>query len=82
MGDDTYERLDDIMQQRYGVGFNPDTEEDLMRFFTRLADQFGEDELLTAWGMACAQYADPIAAFSKLKGILFNRRRFTSFIDS
>ena len=76
-----YEAANDTLQAHYGIKFNADTETRSRAFFEKLTDEFGADEVEEAWDIACEQYPEPVQALTKLKGILYNRRRFYSFIE-
>lgn len=40
----------------------------------RYAYDFGEDEVVIAVEIACEKYSDPVTAFKKIGGILYNRK--------
>lgn len=76
-----YETIGNSLVERYGVHFREENEDKAREFFTGLCMKFGDEEVLEAWNIACAKYANPTTAISKLGGILYNRSIFSSFIE-
>lgn len=76
-----YDTIGDSLVERYGVHFSEEGEEKSRKFFSGLCMKFGDDEVLEAWKTACIKYDNPVTALSKLGGILYNRRLFSSFIE-
>ena len=76
-----YETIGDSLSERYGVHFSEEGDEKSRKFFAGLCMKFGDDEVLEAWKTACIKYDNPTTALSKLGGILYNRRLFSSFIE-
>lgn len=78
---DVYDRINSTLYEHYGIKFNTHAESQSRAFFKSLCEEFGSDEVAESWDIACEQYSDPVTALTKLKGILYNRRRFYSFIE-
>lgn len=78
---DTYEAIDNLLNERYGVRFSKGSEGKSRKFFAGLCAKFGDEEVLEAWEIACGKYDNPVTALSKLGGILYNRSLFSSFIE-
>lgn len=78
---DVYDNINNTLYEHYGIKFNTHAESQSRAFFKSLCEEFGSDELTESWDIACEQYSDPVTALTKLKGILYNRRRFYSFIE-
>lgn len=76
-----YDAIGNTLVERYGVHFSESGEERARKFFAGLCAKFGDEEVLEAWETACAKYDNPVTALSKLGGILYNRRLFSSFIE-
>lgn len=76
-----YETISKSITERYGVHFSESGVERARKFFNGLCMKFGDEEVLEAWNIACAKYDNPVTAFSKLGGILYNRSLFSSFIE-
>lgn len=78
---DTYEAVNKLLVERYGVHFSEKGEQKSRKFFAGLCTKFGDEEVLEAWETACRKYDNPVTALSKLGGILYNRSLFSSFIE-
>ena len=76
-----YDKVNENLYAHYGIKFSVNAETQTKAFFKRLCEEFGGDEVIESWDIACEQYPDPVTALTKLKGILYNRRRFYSFIE-
>lgn len=76
-----YETIGGSLTERYGVHFREGGEGEAREFFTGLCLEFGDEEVLEAWDIACKHYDDPVTALSKLGGILYDRSLFSSFIE-
>lgn len=78
---DTYEAINNLLVERYGVHFSKEDEEKSRKFFAGLCAKFGDEEVLEAWDIACEKYDNPTTALSKLGRILYNCSLFSSFIE-
>ena len=78
---DVYDKVNETLYAHYGIKFSVNAETQTRAFFKSLCEEFGGDEVIESWDIACEQYPDPVTALTKLKGILYNRRRFYSFIE-
>lgn len=78
---DTYEAVNKLLVERYGVHFSKEGEQESRKLIAGLCAKFGDEEVLEAWGTASGHYDNPVTALSKLGGILHNRSIFSSFIE-
>lgn len=77
---DVYETIGESLAERYGVHFREGSEGKARKFFAGLCVRSGDEKVLGAWRTACVKYDNPVAALSKLGGILCNRSLFGSFL--
>lgn len=62
-------------KESFGICFGVELRENCKDFFDKWESKYGADETMNAIDISCERYDNPLDAFQKIGGILYNRAK-------
>lgn len=63
----------EYVSKNFEINYDVELSEEGLCIINKLSKKYGDEEVLICSDIACEKYSDPVTAFNKLGGILFNR---------